>query len=199
MSGDGTPENIEAQSNMAGAAKKKALGVTDMIPSSVARRSKPDVAGSKRLLLGSLGVRVPKTQQEKDALQKKLKDRNNQRMAPPPDLEAPALAPKIASKTTPTEDQQGHESEDDDESWREKIDLNAVECCEEGINLSTPPFPFYQRWDPQQRRKKSKARNGRAYAAGQGAQPGKGRKKRSRDNTAGEELMETYDKYNQNG
>ncbi|KAI6866423.1 hypothetical protein KC338_g4723 [Hortaea werneckii] len=199
ISGDGTPENIEAQSNMAGAAKKKALGVTDMIPSSVARRSKLDVAGSKRLLLGSLGVRVPKTQQEKDALQKKLKDRNNQRMAPPPDPEAPALAPKIASKTTPTEDQQGHESEDDDESWREKIDLNAVECCEEGINLSTPPFPFYQRWDPQQRRKKSKARNGRAYAAGQGAQPGKGRKKRSRDNTAGEELMETYDKYNQNG
>ncbi|RMY69189.1 hypothetical protein D0863_06628 [Hortaea werneckii] len=199
ISGDGTPENIEAQSNMAGAAKKKALGVTDMIPSSVARRSKLDVAGSKRLLLGSLGVRVPKTQQEKDALQKKLKDRNNQRMAPPPDPEAPALAPKIASKTTPTEDQQGHESEDDNESWREKIDLNAVECCEEGINLSTPPFPFYQRWDPQQRRKKSKARNGRAYAAGQGAQPGKGRKKRSRDNTAGEELMETYDKYNQNG
>ncbi|GAB1731495.1 hypothetical protein NU195Hw_g1497t1 [Hortaea werneckii] len=199
MSGDGTPENIEAQSNMAGAAKKKALGATDMIPSSVARRSKLDVAGSKRLLLGSLGVRVPKTQQEKDALQKKLKDRNNQRMAPPPDPEAPAPEPKRASKTAPTEDQQGHESEDDDESWREKIDLNAVECCEEGINLSTPPFPFYQRWDPQQRRKKSKARNGRAYAAGQGAQPGKGRKKRSRDNTAGEELMETYDKYNQNG
>ncbi|KAI7561429.1 hypothetical protein KC343_g8938 [Hortaea werneckii] len=198
-SGDGTPENIEAQSNMAGAAKKKALGATDMIPSSVARRSKLDLAGSTRLLLGSLGVRVPKTQQEKDALQKKLKDRNNQRMAPPPDPEAPAPAPKKASETALAEDQQGHESEDDDESWREKIDLNAVECCEEGINLSTPPFPFYQRWDPQQRRKKSKARNGRAYAAGQGAQPRKGRKKRSRDNTAGEELMETYDKYNQNG
>ncbi|KAI7337285.1 hypothetical protein KC315_g2393 [Hortaea werneckii] len=199
--GDGTPENIEVQDNMAGAARKEALAATDLIPPSVARRSKLDVAGSKRLLLGSLGVRVPKTQQEKDALQKKLKDRNNQRMAPPPDPEAPALAPapKKASHTAPTEDQQGYESEDDDESWREKIDLSAVECCEAIFNLSTPPFPFYQRWDPQQRRKKSKARNGRTYAAEQGAGPGKGRKKRSRDNTASGELMETYDKYNQNG
>ncbi|RMY46286.1 hypothetical protein D0865_09375 [Hortaea werneckii] len=200
ISGEETPENIDTQDNMAGAAKKKALGATDMIPSSVARRSRLDVAGSKRLLLGSLGVRVPKTQEEKDALQKKLKDRNDQRIAPPPDPEAPVPAPKKASKIAPTEDQQ-HESEDDGESWREKIDLNAIECCEEGITLSTPPFPFHQRWDPQQRRKKSKARNGRAYSAGQGAHSAtrKGRKKRSGDYMADGELIETYDKYNQNG
>ncbi|GAB1742289.1 hypothetical protein NU219Hw_g7843t1 [Hortaea werneckii] len=200
ISGEETPGNIGPQDNMAGAAKKKALGATDMIPSSVARRSRLDVAGSKRLLLGSLGVRVPKTQEEKDALQKKLKDRNDQRIAPPPDPEAPAPARKKASKIAPTEDQQ-HESEDDDESWREKINLNAIECCEEGITLSTPPFPFHQRWDPQQRRKKSKARNARAYSAGQGAHPttGKGRNKRSSDYMGVGELMETYDKYNQNG
>ncbi|KAI7239225.1 hypothetical protein KC330_g2016 [Hortaea werneckii] len=200
ISGEETPENIDTQDNMAGAAKKKALGATDMIPSSVARRSRLDVAGSKRLLLGSLGVRVPKTQEEKDALQKKLKDRNDQRIAPPHDPETPAPAPKKASKIAPTEDQQ-HESEDDGESWREKIDLNAIECCEEGITLSTPPFPFHQRWDPQQRRKKSKARNGRAYSTGQGAHPAtrKGRKKRSGDYMADGELIETYDKYNQNG
>ncbi|KAI7166484.1 hypothetical protein D0869_14508 [Hortaea werneckii] len=200
LSDEETPENIDTQDNMAGAAKKKALGATDMIPSSVARRSRLDVAGSKRLLLGSLGVRVPKTQEEKDALQKKLKERNDQRIAPPPDPEAPAPAPKEASKIAPTDDQQ-NESEDDGESWREKIDLNAIECCEEGITLSTPPFPFHQRWDPQQRRKKSKGRNGIAYSAGQRAHPatGKGRKKRSGDYMAGEELIETYDKYNQNG
>lgn len=40
----------------------------------------------------------------------------------------------------------------EDESWKEKIDLRAVECCYEGIELSTPPFPFVQRWDPQQQR-----------------------------------------------
>ncbi|KAI6832926.1 hypothetical protein KC340_g6831 [Hortaea werneckii] len=200
ITGEETPEDIDTQDHMAGAAKKKALGATDMIPSSVARRSRLDVAGSKRLLLGSLGVRVPKTQEEKDALQKKLKDRNDQRIAPPPDPEAPALAPKKASKIAPTGDQQ-HESDDDSESWREKIDLNAIECCEKGITLSTPPFPFHQRWDPQQRRKKAKGRNGIAYSAGQRAHPatGKGRKKRSGDYMAGGELIETYDKYNQNG
>lgn len=200
LSDEETAENIDTQDNMAGAAKKKALGATDMIPSSVARRSRLDVAGSKRLLLGSLGVRVPKTQEEKDALQKKLKDRNDQRIAPPPDPEAPAPAPKKAFKIASTDDQQ-HESEDDGESWREKIDLNAIECCEEGITLSTPPFPFHQRWDPQQRRKKTKGRNGIAYSAGQRAHPatGKGRKKRSGDYMAGGELIETYDKYNQNG
>ncbi|KAI7336359.1 hypothetical protein KC315_g2813 [Hortaea werneckii] len=200
LSDEETPENIDTQDNMAGAAKKKALCATDMIPSSVARRSRLDVAGSKRLLLGSLGVRVPKTREEKDALQKKLKERNDQRIAPPPDPEAPAPAPKKASKIAPTDDQQ-NESEDDGESWREKIDLNAIECCEEGITLSTPPFPFHQRWDPQQRRKKSKGRNGIAYSAGQRAHPaaGKGRKKRNGDYMAGGELIETYDKYNQNG
>jgi hypothetical protein len=38
---------------------------------------------------------------------------------------------------------------EDDDSWRERIDLRAVECCDNGVELSTPPFPFYQYWDPQ--------------------------------------------------
>jgi hypothetical protein len=35
----------------------------------------------------------------------------------------------------------------DPEAWRRRIDLRAVECCEAGVQLATPPFPFYQRWD----------------------------------------------------
>jgi len=40
-------------------------------------------------------------------------------------------------------------SEGEDESWRERIDLRAVECCEHRVRLSTPPFPFRQFWDSQ--------------------------------------------------
>ncbi|KAM7194229.1 hypothetical protein V8F33_007375 [Rhypophila sp. PSN 637] len=42
----------------------------------------------------------------------------------------------------------------DPEAWRHKIIYRAVECCQEGITLSEPPFPFYQRWDPHQQIKK---------------------------------------------
>jgi hypothetical protein len=44
------------------------------------------------------------------------------------------------------------------EAWREKISYSAVECCDEGIELSEPPFPFVQRWDPQQRLGKSRGK-----------------------------------------
>ncbi|KAH6627292.1 hypothetical protein B0J18DRAFT_165020 [Chaetomium sp. MPI-SDFR-AT-0129] len=36
------------------------------------------------------------------------------------------------------------------DAWRDKIVYRAVECCQEGVELSEPPFPFVQRWDPQQ-------------------------------------------------
>ena len=58
-----------------------------------------------------------------------------------------------------------------DDSWKNKINIRAVECCHEGIELSTPPFPFVQRWDPQQQR---------GYI-GDGHQKRKG-KKRKRNN-----------------
>jgi hypothetical protein len=35
-------------------------------------------------------------------------------------------------------------------AWRDKIIYRAVECCQDGVELSEPPFPFVQRWDPQQ-------------------------------------------------
>lgn len=51
--------------------------------------------------------------------------------------------------------------DEDDDSWRERIDLRAVECCDRGVQLSTPPFPFYQYWDEQyDTRKKRRDRRG---------------------------------------
>ena len=40
-------------------------------------------------------------------------------------------------------------SEGEDDSWRERIDLRAVECCDHRVQLSAPPCPFRQCWDPQ--------------------------------------------------
>ncbi|KAK4151862.1 hypothetical protein C8A00DRAFT_16788 [Chaetomidium leptoderma] len=40
--------------------------------------------------------------------------------------------------------------QEDPEAWRDMIVYRAVECCQDGVELSEPPFPFVQRWDPQQ-------------------------------------------------
>lgn len=45
--------------------------------------------------------------------------------------------------------EEGLKEEEEDDSWREKIDLRAVECCDHRVQLSTPPFPFRQCWDLQ--------------------------------------------------
>lgn len=55
------------------------------------------------------------------------------------------------------------------DDWKHKISYRAVECVQEDIvDISEPPFPFYQRWDPQlrqgsqstsKRRNKRKARD----------------------------------------
>jgi hypothetical protein len=48
------------------------------------------------------------------------------------------------------------EEEDDGDSWRERIDLRAVECCDHRVQLSTSPFPFRQYWDSQYDTKKKR-------------------------------------------
>jgi len=171
----------------AGAAMQKS---TDMVPASVARRSKLDLASSKRLLFGSLGMRVPKTQADRDALQQKLAGRNTRNTSttekPPPP--APAGADHTEASET------GQTVEEDPESWRDKINLTAVECCDEGVTLVKPPFPFHQRWDPQYRRKKSKGRDDKQHMA-----PRKRQKTGRYDQAANGEHHENYDKYNTDG
>ncbi|KAK0929994.1 hypothetical protein LTR29_016901 [Friedmanniomyces endolithicus] len=151
------------------------------IKPTVTRRSKLDLAGSQRLLFGSLGVRVPTTQEEKEAVQKKLAGKAKSKVAPP--------VAKLEASPQGTTDFE----EDSEDSWRDKIELTAVECVDDGITLSTPPFPFYQRWDPSQRKKKSKARTDKAYSASKGQKSQNGRA----ESNGGH--VESYDKYNVNG
>lgn len=95
------------------------------------RRPTLDVASSKRLLFGSLGVRPPKTKQDEEATRKKL-----------------------AGKVTPFRWQRELNKErveepesDSEENWQDKLTIKATECVYDDIELTAPPFPFEQRWD----------------------------------------------------
>lgn len=118
------------------------------------RRAKIDVEGSRRLLFGSLGVRAPKTEAERQKLQEKLA---SQALRKPVD--------RSIQKEVMTETDEPQRDPDDPEFWRSRIHLSAVECCpeESHIKLSTPPFPFYQRWDASQQGSKKRKRNDAMY------------------------------------
>lgn len=160
-------------------------------PPAAAPRARLNLASSQRLVFGSLGVRVPKTQQERDALQKKLADRPK-RNAKLEQVDSPQTNNEsIAAPVPATPD------DTESEAWRSRIHLTAVECCDEGVTLSTPPFPFHQRWDPQQKRK---GKNSKAKSATYMADPSSVGKKRKRGQAdQQQEYFETYDKYNKDG
>ena len=124
-----TPGAVEASKAM-----------TSSTPESQHRRSKLDMSGAKRMVFGSLGLRTPKTKEDEIKTREKLM--KNVRPAPAKEIHLSENRETIEDTAAATED----------ESWKDKIDLRAVECCHEGVELSTPPFPFVQRWDPQQQR-----------------------------------------------
>jgi hypothetical protein len=74
--------------------------------------------------------------------------------------------------------------EDDPEAWRDKVIYRAVECCHDDMELSEPPFPFVQGWDPQQQelrgrrggRSKRKQRNQPEFLDEEGRSAAKRRK-----------------------
>ena len=101
------------------------------------RRTKLDLASSRRLLFGSLGHRTPRTKADEDSLREKLMKNIKQ---------VPQAKDESSDKMISV-----MENVDANDDWRDKIILKAVECCQEGVELSVPPFPFVQRWDPQQR------------------------------------------------
>ena len=111
------------------------------------KRARIDLAGSRRLLFGSLGIRNPKTKAEEEKLKAKL-------------MAAGKVGGKTKLGTQPRETWLPEDKEmvaiEDPNAWKSKINLTAFECWDDDIELSTPPFPFQQRWDPQQKQKKGK-------------------------------------------
>ncbi|KAF4120074.1 hypothetical protein GMORB2_3485 [Geosmithia morbida] len=98
-------------------------------------RLRVDMDAGRRLLLGALGFSNPKKKADEEKIKKDLikdvRPVKNHRQE-----ETSAPEPLVNGQ--------------DDESWRSKITYRAVECCRDGMCLSEPPFPFVQRWDPQQ-------------------------------------------------
>lgn len=158
------------------------MAAKDAAQAAASNRRSLDMSSAERLLYGSLGLRAPKTQEQKDAIQQKLAARLG------------TAAPKVKSAKQPQQPALEEQEIDDEDTgdWRSKIELSAVECAEEGVELSTPPFPFYQRWDSQYRRKKN--RNMSAYADA----PRKRRRRNQGGATSGA-YEEVYDKYNMDG
>ena len=111
---------------------------TTPAPDSQHRRSRLDMSGAKRMLFGSLGLRTPKTKDDEMKTREKLM--KDVRPIKQPQVNENIDRVEVVAAAA------------EDESWKGKIDLRAVECCQEGIELSMPPFPFVQRWDPQQQR-----------------------------------------------
>lgn len=128
-----------------------ASGDLASVPSgSQRRRTKLDLAGSKRLLFGSLGLKAPKTKDDEAALREKLM-KDVRPVKPVRDRVAEIEAVEAGLSSI----------ESGEDKWMDRITLAAVECCHDGIELSTPPFPFVQRWDPQQQGTYSKKKEKR--------------------------------------
>lgn len=101
-------------------------------PESAKKRSL-DVASTRRMLFGSLGVRTPHSKEDEEATRKKLAGKAN----------------KFHSQwTADQEDESAEQVEDDmEENWQDKLDIRATECIFDDIELTAPLFPFQQRWD----------------------------------------------------
>ncbi|KAL1961860.1 hypothetical protein VTN77DRAFT_984 [Rasamsonia byssochlamydoides] len=125
-----------------------------------AKRRKLDVASSKRLLFGSLGVKTPRSKADEEATRQKLA--------------APVKPQTLPQKDVEQRADEGAES-DLEENWQEKLVLRATECVYDDINLGPPSFPFKQRWDAEARELIRQRRNN-------GNGNGNGRKNRKRKN-----------------
>jgi hypothetical protein len=126
---DSIPE-ASAQSALPTAVEKTES--TDPSP----RRARLDLGAGRRLLFGALGLKTPKTKRDEEKLRSNLMKDVRPLVSPKPD----SLEP-----TANIDD-----ADEDPEAWRESIIYRAVECCHDDVQLSEPPFPFVQRWDPQQ-------------------------------------------------
>ncbi|RNJ57453.1 hypothetical protein D7B24_006066 [Verticillium nonalfalfae] len=115
----------------------------DATSSAASRRTKLNVDAGRRMLFGALGLRNPKTKADEEKLRTRLMKDVRPHINPRVTDAEGSQAAAVVQATEEVE-------EEDPDAWRQKINCSAVECCDEGIVLSEPPFPFVQRWDPQQ-------------------------------------------------
>ncbi|RYP79376.1 hypothetical protein DL770_006692 [Monosporascus sp. CRB-9-2] len=126
------------------------------------KRPRLDVGAGRRLLLGALGLRNPKGKDDADKVRAKLME--GVRL-----IANHRLDQDNSGSKQPDAGVGGPAEEEDPDAWRDKVVYRAIECCHEGVELSEPPFPFVQRWDPQQQgsgfHKRSTKRGGQGKRA----------------------------------
>ncbi|TGO85095.1 hypothetical protein BPOR_0432g00050 [Botrytis porri] len=144
------------------------------------RRAKLDVGAGRRLLFGALGMKNPKTKKDED----KLRD----------DLMKEV---RVSKTVNPPEEVLAQETDVlavNNDGWRDKVAVyRAVECCQEGVVLSEPPFPFVQRWDPQQQNHRGGKKKNQAQGHNEDSQGSKKRKRRNGKQTHSEEREEYFE------
>lgn len=132
---------IEVEEETPAVTTSQDLAPVEEEPMPAQRRHKVDMGAGRRLLLGALGIKNPKNKAEED----KLRDSLMKNVKP---LQNPRVQ---VEEDKVKDDKPAEEQPDEDpEAWRKKISYRAVECCHNDVVLSEPPFPFVQRWDPQQ-------------------------------------------------
>ncbi|KAI0440410.1 hypothetical protein F4803DRAFT_527203 [Xylaria telfairii] len=136
--------------NEVGVVTDKHLGA-DQEPSPNEKRRRIDLAAGRRLVFGALGLRNPKNKEEEAKLRDKLQAESQVRLN--------RQASRGPQPTT--NDVVSIENGEDLHAWKLKINYRAVECCDDNIGLSPAPFPFQQRWDPQQQALSFSKRNKR--------------------------------------
>lgn len=142
------------------------------------KRQRRNIDVANRFIFRSLGIgKVPKTDEEKENARHKLSKQKGSttglfRATPTPTPDPPAAIPntgdvQAAHAPTAITNAGGAQAPDVPtaitnaggvsvpDAWKSKIILSAVECLKDGVVLSTPPFPFVQRWDPQQQLSKT--------------------------------------------
>ncbi|KAJ5496301.1 hypothetical protein N7463_008288 [Penicillium fimorum] len=110
----------------------------DQLEQEPSNRRTLDIASSRRMLFGSLGMRTPKTKEEEEATRRKLA------------AKASACGRRNKASTRNTQEETDQMQEDEDASdidWQNKLVIRAVECLYPQVDMTAPPYPFVQRWD----------------------------------------------------
>ncbi|QDS71145.1 hypothetical protein FKW77_009940 [Venturia effusa] len=136
-----TSEHITTQKS---SSALEAIARRQLAVESAPKRARLNLDGARRTIFGNLGQRTPNTKADEERVRAKLANIGR-------------------TKTAVQEEKADEEIEPESEAWRSKIKVMACECIDgEAIVLSEPPYPFVQRWDPQQqheRKKKPKNKN----------------------------------------
>ncbi|KAK8187128.1 hypothetical protein IWZ00DRAFT_510799 [Phyllosticta capitalensis] len=103
------------------------------------RRARIDLASTRRHLFSALGVRAPRNKEEEDRLRESYKQAST-----------PGKGKKAQNEPKVEEEEQEEPHDPMSDAYKVKLEVTAFECTDAGNveQISAPPYPFEQRWDP---------------------------------------------------